>query len=384
MTDRTVSLERLGTLLREFPVVAILGPRQIGKTTLAEQYAQTVTGPVHVFDLERPADLRRLQDPMLALEDLRGLVVLDEIQRKPDVFPVLRVLADRKRRPASFLVLGSAAPELLRQSSETLAGRIAHHYLTGFQPCEVSARQLDRLWLRGGFPRSFLARTDEASALWRDEFITTFLERDLPQLGFRTPATTLRRFWSMLAHAHGGIWNASEFGRSLGTSDHTARNHVERLASTFVVRILQPFHANVKKRQVKSPKVYVADSGLLHSLLGLQTKEDLLGHGKAGFSFEGFAMQVVIEQVKARPHECFFWSTHGDADLDLLIARGNRRVGFEFKLSSAPDLSASMRTACEHLELDKLWVVHHGKQRYLLATNIEAVPLRDLAQVELW
>ena len=383
MVARPDGLKRLTRLLRDFPVVAILGPRQIGKSTLAKQFADSQRGQVHLFDLERQADLRRLQDPQLALEDLRGLVVLDEIQRMPDVFPTLRVLADRQPRRARFLVLGSASPDLLRQSSETLAGRIAHFYLSGFQPSEVPGRQLDRLWLRGGFPRSFLARGEDVSWLWREEFISTFLERDLPQLGVTTPATTLRRFWSMLAHAHGGIWNASEFGRSLGSNDNTARKYVEMLASTFVVRILRPYHANLSKRQVKSPKVYVADSGLLHALLGLQRMEDVLGHQKAGASFEGFAMQTVIEQMGARPHECHFWALHSGAELDLLVVRGNKRLGFEFKLGSAPSLTRSMRSAMENLDLTALWVVHHGKDRYPLAPKVEAVPLRDLTSVSL-
>jgi predicted AAA+ superfamily ATPase len=383
MAARTAHLQHLERLFREFPVVAILGPRQIGKTTLAGQFAATTSGPVHSFDLERPSDLRKLEDPMLALEDLRGLVVLDEIQRLPEVFPVLRVLADRPRRPARFLVLGSAAPELLQQTSETLAGRIAHHQLTGFQPAEVPPSQLDRLWLRGGFPRSFLARNDATSGLWREEFVQTFLERDMAQFGFRTPATTMRRFWSMVAHYHGQIWNASEFGRSLGESDQAARRHLETMASTFVVRVLQPFHANLGKRQVKSPKIYVADSGLLHTLLGVPTLDTLRGHAKVGASFEGFALATVVERLHARPHECYYWATHGGAELDLLIERGSRRIGFEFKLSSAPSLTPSMRTAMLDLELERLWVVHAGKEVIKLAPSITALPLAQVASTQL-
>ncbi len=377
-------MARIAQLFAEFPVVAILGPRQVGKTTLAGQYAESVAGPVHHFDCERPADLRKLQDPMLALEDLRGLVILDEIQRRPDVFPVLRVLADRAKRPARFLVLVSASPELLQQSSETLAGRIAHHPLPGFQPHEVDGKHLDKLWLRGGFPRSFLARNDEASTLWREEFVTTFLERDLPQLGVRTPATTLRRFWSMLAHAHGQIWNAADFGRSLGKSDQSARHYLDVLASTFVVRILQPYHVNLQKRQVKSPKVFLTDSGLLHTLLGLPTMDALRGHAKAGASFEGFALAAVIERTGARPHEAYFWGLHSGPELDLLIVRGDRRIGFEFKMNSAPDLTASMRAACTDLALSKLWVVHAGKERFKLSPLVEALPLRMLPDVQRW
>jgi predicted AAA+ superfamily ATPase len=253
--------------------------------------------------------------------------------------------------------------------------------LTGFQPFEVDRTVHDRLWLRGGFPRSFLARGDAASATWREEFVTTFLERDLPQLGIRTASATLRRFWTMLAHAHGQIWNASEFARSLGVSDQSARHYLEQLAATFVVRILLPFHANVKKRQVKSPKVYLADSGLLHTLLGITTRDDLLGHPKAGASFEGLALEAVVEHLGARPHECHFWSTHSGPELDLLIVRGRRRIGFEFKLGSAPDVTASMRTALQDLDLEHLWVIHAGKERFRLTPQIEALPLTQLAAV---
>lgn len=384
MTSRAKPLARLAALFREFPVVAIIGPRQVGKTTLAGQFGQSVTGPVHLFDLERPADLRKLADPMLALEDLTGTVVLDEIQRLPEVFPVLRVLADRPRRPARFLVLGSASPELLAQSSESLAGRIAYLELAGFQPAEVGVKLVDRLWLRGGFPRSFLARSDSASFTWREEFVRTFLERDLPQLRVATPATTMRRFWTMLAHYHGQIWNASDLARSLGQSDQMARRHLDVLASTLVVRVLQPYHANLKKRQVKSPKVYIADSGLLHVLLGLPTTDALRGHARAGASFEGFAMTAVIDSMDARPHECFFWATYSGAELDLLVQRGDRRIGVEFKLSSAPELTPSMRIALFDLGLQHLWVVHAGKDVIRLAPEVTALPLAQVATTRLW
>ncbi len=379
MVRRQPHLERLAGLLRQFPVVAILGPRQVGKTTLAQQFAAQHKGPVHHFDIEKPADLRALADPMLALESRQGLVILDEIQRLPEVFPVLRVLADRKPMPARFLILGSAAPALLQQSSETLAGRIAHLYLTGFSPDEVGTEALTRLWQRGGFPRSYLARSDADSHTWREEFITAFLERDLPQLGFRTPATTLRRFWTMVAHWHGRTWNGAEFGRSLGVSDHTARHHLDLLAATFVVRILPPFHENLRKRQVKSPKVYLADSGLLHTLLGIASRRDLEGHPQAGLSFESFALQAVVQHLGARSHECFFWATHSGPELDLLVVRGKRRIGFEFKLGSAPELTPSMTMAQSDLGLQKLWVIHAGKDRYRLAADVEALPLRDLS-----
>jgi predicted AAA+ superfamily ATPase len=384
MTTRSEHLARIGKLFRDFPVVAIVGPRQVGKTTLASQFVTTLRGTVHSFDLERPADLRKLADPMLALEGLEGTVVLDEIQRLPEVFPVLRVLVDRPRSSARFLVLGSASPELLSQSSESLAGRIAYHHLPGFQPDEVGPKLIDRLWLRGGFPRSFLARNDEASLQWREEFVQTFLERDLAQFNVRTPATTMRRFWTMIAHYHGQIWNASDFARSLGQSDQAARRYLDQLAATLVVRVLQPFHANLKKRQVKSPKVFIADSGLLHVLLGLPTLAALRGHARAGASFEGFAMTAVVEAMEARPHECSFWATYSGAELDLLVQRGDRRVGVEFKLSSAPELTPSMRIALEDLELDRMWVVHAGKDTIKLASKVTALPLAQVASTRLW
>jgi len=383
MVARSSQLERIAALFQSFPVVAILGPRQVGKTTLARQYADSTRGPTHHFDLERTTDLRKLQDAMLALEDLRGLVILDEIQRLPEVFPVLRVLADRPKQPAQFLVLGSASPELLQQSSESLAGRIAHHQLTGFLPYEIDSKHVDRLWLRGGFPRSFLARNDAASAIWREEFLTTFLERDLPGLGIRTPSPILRRFWSMLAHAHGQIWNASDFGRSLGKSDQSARHYLDVLAATFVVRVLQPFHHNIQKRQVKSPKAFVRDSGMLHTLLGITSLDSLRGHNKAGASFEGFALEAVIDRLEARPHETFFWALHSGPELDLLFVRGDRRIGFEFKMHSAPVLTPSMKSAFTDLALQRLWVVHAGKERFRLAPNVEALPIGQLPVTKL-
>ena len=367
------------SLLRDFPVVAVLGPRQVGKTTLAKQVATEFSGPVHHYDLERAADRQALADPQLALEDKTGLVVLDEVQRTPELFPTLRVLADRPRTPARFLVLGSASPALLRQSSETLAGRIAHFHLRGFSLEELGPAALPRLWLRGGFPRSYLARSEATSATWREEFVTTFLERDLPQLSIGPQGPQMRRFWTMLAHLHGQIWNASDVARSLAVTSVTTRKYLDRLAATFVVTVLQPFHANLKKRQVKSPKVYIADSGLLHTLLGIQDHVDLQGHPKSGASWEGFALHAIVERLSARPHECFFWATHAGAELDLVIVRGRRRVGFEFKLGSAPELTPSLRTALQDLGLERIHVIHGGKDTYRLAPTIDAVPLRELA-----
>ena len=373
---RTEHVSRVRWLLAHNPVVAILGPRQIGKSTLARQVA---TGRKHVtfFDLERPADLRRLDDPERALGPLEGLVVLDEVQRRPEIFPVLRVLADRPRG-ARFLVLGSAAPHLLAQASETLAGRIAFHSLGGFDLAEVRPRNLDRLWLRGGFPRSYVAPSVAASVQWRHDFIQTFLERDLPMLGVRTAEPTMRRFWSMLAHVHGSTLNWSELGRSMGVSDMTVRSYLDSLASTFVVRQLQPWFENISKRQVKSPKVFVSDSGLLHALLDIETREQLDGHPKVGASWEGFAITEVIRQLGARPQQCFFWATHGGAEIDLVIVAGARRLGFEMKLTTAPSASVSARTALADLGLERVDVVHAGTETYELAGQIRALSLTRL------
>ena len=370
-------LRRVRLLLREFPVVAILGARQVGKSTLAKQLAAARRGPTHWFDLENPVDLARLADPGLELRPLRGWVVLDEIQRLPDVFPLLRVLADRPRTPARFLVLGSASPSLLRQTSETLAGRVGFHHLDGFGLREVS--NLDRLWLRGGFPLAYLARSEAASRRWRDGFIHTFLARDVPELGSLVPSTTLRRFWTMLAHWHGQIWNGAEFGRAFGVSHTTVRRYLDLLTSVFVVRQLQPWHENIGKRQVRSPKVYIQDSGILHALLGLASREDVVSHPKVGASWEGFAVGQIVNLLDAAAEQCFHWSTHSGAELDLLVLAGNKRYGFEVKRTEAPRLTASMRSAFETLKLDRLEVVHAGSQRFSLAKGIGALPASSLA-----
>ena len=370
-------LRRLTLLLRESPVVALLGARQIGKSTLARQLVAARRGPTTWFDLENPEDLARLADPGLELRPLRGLVVLDEIQRLPNVFPLLRVLADRPRTPARFLVLGSASPELLRQTSETLAGRVAFHELDGFDLGEV--RDLERLWLRGAFPRSYLARSAAASRRWRDDFIRTFLERDLPGFGSTVAPVTLRRFWTMLAHWHGQLWNGAEFGRAFGVAHTTVRRYLDLLTSVFVVRQLQPWHANVARRQVRSPKVYVGDSGLLHALLGLSTREALVSHPRVGASWEGFVVRQITHLLAARPEQCFHWSTYSGAELDLLVVAGRRRYGFEVKRTEAPRLTASMRSALETLDLQRLDVVHAGRGQYQLAPRVRALPAAQLA-----
>ncbi len=372
--------ERLRTLLRGSPVVAILGARQVGKTTLAETLARSWPGPTTRFDLEDSADLARLRDPMLALSSRQGLVVLDEVQRRPDLFPTLRVLADRQRRSGRFLVLGSASPAMLRQASESLAGRVAYHELSGFSLEEVGAPRLARLWLRGGFPRSYLARSEDLSRSWRRDFVKTFLERDLPQLGVGIASVTLERFWAMLAHYHGQTWNSSEFARSFGVSDVTVRKYLDVLTATFMVRQLRPWSENLGKRQVKAPKAYLADSGLLHTLLGVQSMEDLERHPKVGASWEGFAIGAIVERLRARWDECYFWATHAGAELDLLVVRGRTRLGFEVKRTTAPGLTRSMHTALSDLKLKRLDVVHAGEHTFPLAPRARAVALSRLLE----
>ena len=365
-------------LLKANPVVAILGARQVGKTTLARHVAARWKSSTSWFDLEDPADESRLSEPMLALRDLKGLVVLDEVQRHPNLFPALRVLADQAGSKTRYLVLGSASPSLLRQSSESLAGRIAYHTLPGFSLEEAGPRSLSRLWLRGGFPRSFLARNDSQSASWRREFVRTFLERDIPQFGITIPSTTLRRFWTMLAHYHGQIWNSSAFAGSFGVADTTIRRYLDVLTQTLVVRQLLPWHENLSKRQVKSPKVYMADSGLLHTLLGIDTLQALDVDPKLGSSWEGFALDQVVQTLEARPEECYFWATHAGAELDLLVVRGHVRRGFEFKRSEAPKLTPSMAIAMKDLKLDRLEIIHAGKKSFPVAEHIQAVPLERI------
>ena len=371
-------LRRVKRLLREFPVVALLGARQVGKSTLARQLVASRRAPTTWFDLENPADLARLADPGLELRPLRGLVVLDEIHRLPDVFPLLRVLADRPRTPARFLVLGSASPDLLRQTSETLAGRVAFHELEGFGLREVG--DIERLWLRGGFPLSYLARSAPASRRWLDNFIRTFLERDVLAFDNLVPSATLRRFWTMLAHWHGQLWNGTEFGRAFGVAHTTIRRYLDLMTSVFVVRQLQPWYENIGKRQVRSPKIYIGDSGVLHALLGLTTREQIVSHPKVGASWEGFVVQQIIHLLAAHPEQCFHWSTHSGAQLDLLVVAGNRRYGFEIERTEAPRRTPSMRSAVETLGLERLDVVHAGPDRYALAPDIRALPAAQLVR----
>lgn len=371
MIERPQFLQAIHRALRRSRVAALIGPRQCGKTTLARQIV--APDSVNYFDLEDPTSLARLAEPMTALSGLRGVVVIDEVQRRPDLFPILRVLADRTPLPARFLILGSASPELFRQSSESLAGRIETIPLSGFSLAEVGARALNRHWLRGAFPRAFLARSNAESLSWRRQFIHTFLERDLPQLGIGIPTPALLRFWTMLAHYHGNVWNAADPARSLGVSEPTVRRYLDVLTGLFMVRQLRPWHENLKKRQVKAPKVYLRDSGLLHHLLGIATERDVLTHPKCGASWEGYAVEETLKAVQ--PDETYFWATHQGAELDLLLIKDGRRLGVEIKRMDAPLLTPSMRIALDDLRLEQLVVLYPGKTGYALADRVSVVPL---------
>ena len=374
MIARPRHVKNIQRLLREFPVVLVVGARQVGKTTLAQQIGGLSDRDVHSFDLESEVDARRLADPELSLRPLRGLVILDEVQHQPDLFRTLRVLADRPRKPARFLVLGSAAPELLRQSAETLAGRVAHYEVPGISLAEVGYEALDKLWLRGGFPKSLTARTHPASYRWRTEFVRTFLQRDVPQLGIGVPASTLDRFWAMLSHYHAQIWNGSELGRAFGVSHQSVRSYLEALEGTYMVRALRPWHASIKKRQVKSPKVYFRDTGILHRYLNVTTFHDLERHPKIGASWEGFVIESVIQALGLEDHECYFWATHSGAEIDLIVQRGSELRGIEVKRSAAPSLTKSMQIALEGLGLSRIDVIHAGEHSFPMAKRIHAVP----------
>lgn len=369
-------LQEAARLLKIHPVVAILGPRQCGKTTLARQFVRAARGPSHFFDLEDETDLARLEAPKLALEGLQGLVVVDEVQRRPSLFETLRVLADRRPIRTRFLILGSASRDLIRQSSESLAGRIGYLELPPFTAAEVGAKDLGRLWIRGGFPASFLAPSIDVSRQWRKDYISSFLERDVPALGFRVPAPFMRRFWTMLAHYHGQIFNASDIGRSLGLSDDTMRHYLDILVGTFMVRRLTPWHENLGKRQVKSPKIYFRDSGIFHALLGVWTEKDLRTHPKLGASWEGWALEEVIRAHGAAPEESYFWATHNQAELDLMIVQNGRRTGYEIKYTDAPRLTPSMRIAMQDLKLDEMTVLYPGDKTFPLAEKVRAVGLQ--------
>jgi hypothetical protein len=381
MIDRSEHLKAVRRLLVRFPVVGLLGARQVGKTTLAIALARSAAGPTVRFDLEDPAAVARLADPMLALGELTGLVILDEIQHRPELFTSLRVLADRRPIRTRFLVLGSASPGLLRQSAESLAGRIAYYELPGLSLAELGVQSALKLWLRGGFPRAVLARSERESFEWRQRFLRSFLERDAPQFGIAVGAQSMHRFWSMLAHSHGQLWNASEIGRSMGLADTTVRSYLDKMSDAFVMRQLQPWHENLGKRQVRAPKIYVRDTGLLHALLDIRTFRQLDAHPKSGASWEGFVIDQVIQALHAAAHECYFWRTHTGAELDLLVTRGTSRIGFEVKRTTTPAITPSMRHALADLRLKQLYVLHAGGATFPMSKQIRAVALPDLLNV---
>lgn len=357
-------------------VVALLGPRQCGKTTLAREFLRP-EDPAY-FDLENPADLARLDEPMTALAPLRGLVVIDEVQRRPELFPILRVLADRPGRPAKFLILGSAGHELLRQSSESLAGRIETVTMSGLRLCDLGKDGLSRHWLRGGFPPAYLARTENDSFTWRKQFVQTFLERDLPQFGIRIPSATLLRFWTILSHYHGQVWNASEAAQTMGVNHKTANAYLDLLESLLMVRRLQPWHVNTAKRLVKAPKIYFRDTGLLHALTGIRDERALLTHPRCGASWEGYVLEEILKATA--PDEQAFWATHAGAEIDLILVKSGRKVGVEIKRTDAPSATPSMKAALAELGLEKIVVLHPGEKTVRLTADIEAVSVMELAK----
>jgi predicted AAA+ superfamily ATPase len=378
MIERKTDVRLVQTALKRSRVVALLGPRQCGKTTLARQFVAAQS--LNYFDLEDPSSLARLDQPDTVLRPLKGLVVIDEIQRRVDLFPLLRVLADRKPLPARFLILGSASPDLLKQSSETLAGRLETIPLEGFRLVDLKARMQSHHWLRGGFPLAYTARTEADSFAWRRQFLQTFLERDLPQLGVTIAAAALRRFWNMLAHYHGQIWNAAELARAMAVNESTVRRYLDLLTGVLMVRQLPPWFENLGKRQVRAPKIYLRDSGLLHALLGIANQRDLEHHPKVGASWEGYAVEEVLKALQ--PDETYYWATYSGAEIDLVLFKRGRRIGVECKRADAPTLTPSMRIAMADLKLDELLVVYPGDKRYALAAKIDAIPLAQLVNAK--
>jgi predicted AAA+ superfamily ATPase len=374
MINRPFYINRLIRAFQRAPIAALLGPRQCGKTTLARLLMNDNTATY--FDLESVPDQRRLENPELVLGALEGLIILDEIQLNPKLFSVLRVLVDRPDNKAQYLILGSASPDIIRNASETLAGRVEFIELSGFDLLEVGIDKWEDLWLRGGFPRSFLAASVQDSVAWREGFIRTFLERDIPQLGINIPAVAMRRFWTMLAHYHGQTWNASQLSRSMGLSDKTVRSYLDILTGTFMVRQLQPWIANLGKRQVKSPKVYFRDSGLLHGLLEITDNHNLLGHPKVGASWEGFVIDQVLQLV--RPNQAYFWATYSGSEIDLLYTIEGKNYGIEVKFNEAPKITASMHTALAELKLEHLWVIYPGQESYPAHERISVLPINEI------
>lgn len=375
MIERKALIAQIQAALDRSRIVALTGPRQSGKTTLARQFVLPTSA--NYFDLEDPVSLKRLDQPMTALRELTGLVVIDEIQRRPDLYPLLRVLADRTPLPANFLILGSASPELMRGASESLAGRLERIPVSGLSLAEIGVNHLKQHWLRGGFPLSFLAKKETDSLVWRKNFVQSLLERDLPQWGIQIPAPMILRFWTILAHYHGQTWNAAEAARTLGVSNMSVRKYLDVLEGIFMIRVLQPWHANLGKRQVKSPKIYFRDSGLFHYLSNVTTEADLVHHPKVGASWEGYAIEEAIKAID--PDEAYFWGTHNGAELDLLLLKNGERIGVECKRVDAPRVTPSMQIALEDLELERLIVFYPGEQRFPLGQRIEAIPLSSLA-----
>jgi predicted AAA+ superfamily ATPase len=372
--ERPIDFNNILTCTKEFPVTAILGPRQCGKTTLTRHIAYD-----HYFDLENPRDMVKLEHPQLTLEDLQGVIVIDEIQRLPALFSLIRYLVDNNPGQR-YVILGSASRDFIRQSSESLAGRIAYYHLGGFRLHDVGAEHMQQLWFRGGLPRAYLTETEEQSLRWREQYIQTFLERDIPQLGISIPAHTLRRFWTMLSHYHGQILNYSELARSFGISDMTARRYLDILAGTFMVRLLQPWFVNIGKRIVKRPKLYLRDSGIFHALMQIDTPDQLMSHNKLGASWEGFALECVCQSIGQREQPLYFWRTHSGVELDLFWQHGGKNWGIEFKYTDAPRMTSSRTHAVEDLELEHLWVIYPGKDCYRLMDRATVCPLRNVPE----
>lgn len=376
MIIRNSLRNRITNSLESNPITSLLGPRQCGKTTIARTFANV--SAFSFFDLENPSDYSSLtQSPMLQLESREGLIVLDEVQRVPELFPILRVLADIPSANRKFLILGSASPNLTKGASESLAGRISFIDMSGFSLQDMGQENWQKIWLRGTFPRAYLAKSENESYAWRENYIRTFLERDIPQMGISIPTAALRRFWTMTAHYHGQVWNGSEFARSIGATEPTARKYIDLLTDAYVVRQLQPWHENIKKRQVKSPKVYIRDTGILHTLLNLPENK-IMSHPKLGSSWEGFIIEQILELTNTR--EAYFWATHAGAELDLLIFKDGRRIGFEIKFSDAPTRTRSMMIAQQDLILDKLYVIYPGNKSYPLDKNIEVIGVSEILE----
>jgi predicted AAA+ superfamily ATPase len=368
--ERRYDNAHIQSMVSFFPVTAILGSRQCGKTTIAKQLQYD-----HFFDLENPRDEAKFDNPQLLLENLTGTIIIDEIQRKPDLFPLIRYLVDSKSNQ-KYIILGSASRDLIRQGAETMAGRIGFYYLSGFSLDDVGTENMNRLWLRGGYPRSYLTETDTTSMLWLDNYITTFLERDIPQLGITIPSHTLRKFWIMISHYHGQIINYSELGRAFGISDHTVKKYLNIFEGTFMIYQLMPWYANVGKRLVKSPKLYIRDSGIFHKLQSIDSYDQLTSHNKIGSSWEGFAMEIIINRLELKRESLFFYKTHSGAELDLLFQKGGKNIGIEFKYADAPKKTKSMMSVINDLQLDILYVLYPGNEMYRLDEKIIVFPLR--------